>query len=96
VLGGGGYNPWSVARCWTGIWAVLNDIPVPDTLPEPAEAVLRALSWSRSAGRNPPERWFTMLADPPHRGPVRAEIRALSRRLQARLEAPEIVLAEAV
>ena len=96
VLGGGGYNPWSVARCWTGIWAVLNDIPVPDMLPEPAEAVLRALSWSRSAGRNPPERWFTTLADPPHRGPVRAEIRALSQRLQARLEAPEIVLAKAV
>ena len=21
VLGGGGYNPWSVARCWSGIWA---------------------------------------------------------------------------
>ena len=24
VLGGGGYNPWSVARCWAGVWAALN------------------------------------------------------------------------
>ncbi|MGI9369613.1 MAG: acetoin utilization protein AcuC, partial [Ruegeria sp.] len=23
VLGGGGYNPWSVARLWTGVWATL-------------------------------------------------------------------------
>ena len=30
VLGGGGYNPWSVARCWAGAWAVLNGIPIPD------------------------------------------------------------------
>ena len=22
VAGGGGYNPWAVARCWAGIWAV--------------------------------------------------------------------------
>ena len=24
VLGGGGYNPWTVARCWTGLWAKLS------------------------------------------------------------------------
>ena len=24
VLGGGGYNPWTVARCWAGLWGVLN------------------------------------------------------------------------
>ncbi len=76
VLGGGGYNPWSVARAWTGIWAILNDIAVPDALPPQAEAVLRALTWSRSDGRNPPDRWFTTLADEPRPGPVRAEVRA--------------------
>ena len=25
VLGGGGYNPWTVARCWAGLWARLSD-----------------------------------------------------------------------
>ena len=29
VLGGGGYNPWTVARCWAGLWGVLNGFPMP-------------------------------------------------------------------
>lgn len=74
VLGGGGYNPWTVARCWVGNWAVLNDFAIPPRLPAAAEAVLRGLSWSRSAGRNPPEHWFTTLADAPNGGDIRPEI----------------------
>jgi acetoin utilization protein AcuC len=78
LLGGGGYNPWSVARCWAGAWAELNRLPIPARLPSAAEAVLRGLSWSRAAGRNPPESWFTTLADPPQpSAEVRPEIRAL-------------------
>jgi len=75
VLGGGGYNPWSVARCWAGLWAVLNGHPIPERLPPAAEAVLRGLSFHRAAGRNPPEHWFTTLADPPRPGVVRAAVR---------------------
>jgi len=71
VVGGGGYNPWSVGRAWAGIWAVLNGID-PAAPPTPqAEAVLRALTWNRAAGRNPPRHWFTTLADVPREGPVR-------------------------
>ncbi len=74
VLGGGGYNPWSVGRCWAGLWAILNGIDpaVPPT--SAAEAVLRGLTWNRSQGRNPPEHWFTTLADAPRPGPVRPAI----------------------
>lgn len=75
VTGGGGYNPWSVARCWTGVWATLNGIDIPESLPQSAEAVLRGLSWSRAAGRNPPEHWFTTLADPANSQPVRDAVR---------------------
>ncbi len=79
VLGGGGYNPWSVARCWTGIWGLLNGRHAPDgppaRLPPHAEAVLRALAWRHRDGRSPPEHWFTTLADPPRPGPVRPEVR---------------------
>jgi acetoin utilization protein AcuC len=78
VLGGGGYNPWSVARCWAGIWATLNGLPIPPRIPPAAEAVLRGLAWSRAAGRNPPEHWFTTIADDPRPGDVRPEIRALA------------------
>lgn len=77
VLGGGGYNPWSVGRCWAGVWAVLNrlDPTVPPTAA--AEAVLRDLSWHRAQGRNPPQHWFTTLADQPRPGPVRPAVQAV-------------------
>lgn len=74
-LGGGGYNPWSVGRCWAGVWAALNGVRVPARLPPAAEAVLRDLRWRHSRGRRPPAHWFTTLADPPHRGPVRQAVR---------------------
>lgn len=80
VVGGGGYNPWSVGRAWAGIWAVLNGID-PAVPPTPAaEAVLRALRWSRAAGRNPPLHWFTTLADEPRPGPVRDVVRRIAER----------------
>lgn len=78
VLGGGGYNPWAVARCWSGIWATLADRAIPERLPEEAEALMRAVAWSHSLARNPPAAWFTTLADAPRRGPVRSEVRALA------------------
>jgi acetoin utilization protein AcuC len=79
VLGGGGYNPWAVGRCWTGVWAALNGFDVPGRLPAAAEALLRGLSWRHSRGRNPPEHWFTTLADRPRPGPVRPGVRDIAR-----------------
>lgn len=85
VLGGGGYNPWSVARLWTGVWGLLSGRSLPDRLPPAAEAVLRGLSWSGArAGRTPPDAWFTTLADPPREGPVRDEVAARLVRLAGR------------
>ena len=78
VLGGGGYNPWSVARCWSGVWATLNRFPVPDSLPAHAEAVLRALTWNRRRSEIRPDHWFTTLADRPNPGPIRPEIKRLA------------------
>ncbi len=74
VIGGGGYNPYAVGRCWAGIWAVLNDIVIPERTTPQAESVLRGLAYHRAAGRNPPEHWFTTLRDAPREGPVRPEI----------------------
>ena len=75
VLGGGGYNPWSVGRLWTGVWATLNGHDIPDRVPPDAEAALRALTWDKArAGRNPPAHWFTTLRDVPRPGPIRPEI----------------------
>lgn len=78
VAGGGGYNPWAVARCWAGIWAVLTGAVVPQHLPDPAEALLRQVTWNRSQGRNPPQHWFTTLADVPRPGAVREAVKHLA------------------
>ncbi len=86
VLGGGGYNPWSVARCWTRVWGALNGHRAEGSLPEGAQAVLRALSWNRrSPSRTPQDHWHTTLADPPREGPLRPEITARLDHLRARL-----------
>ena len=75
VLGGGGYNPWSVGRLWTAIWGLLSGRELPDCLPDGAQAVLRGLGWGGGGRPAPePEMWSTLL-DAPREGPVRAEIR---------------------
>ena len=86
VLGGGGYNPWSVGRLWTGVWGVLAGQEIPDRLPPAAQAVLAALHWpgaKRFAG--PPPAWVRTLRDPPRPGPVGADLRARLGVLTARL-----------
>lgn len=75
--GGGGYNPFSVARGWAGVWAVLADFDIPEKLPDAAETLLRGIKWQHRMAADPPERWFTTLADPAHHGPIRDEIRDL-------------------
>lgn len=85
VLGGGGYNPWSVGRLWTGVWATLNGHAIPDRLPTKAEAVLRGLSFEGNRrGKNPPEHWFTTLRDAPREGLVRDMIKDRVRSLMQR------------
>ena len=75
VLGGGGYNPWSVGRLWSLIWAELAGYEVPDRLPAPAEAVLRELSWGGGGRAAPREVLMTTLRDAPRDGAVRPEVR---------------------
>ncbi|WP_227305975.1 acetoin utilization protein AcuC [Acidisoma cellulosilyticum] len=78
LLGGGGYNPFTVARCWAGIWATVNGFQIPEILPTEAETILRGLVYNRAAGRNPPAHWTRTLRDQPREGPVREEIRQLA------------------
>ncbi len=74
VLGGGGYNPWTLARCWSGLWGILNGYPVPTALPAPSEALLRELDCELIDEEDAPESWFTQLADTPNDTPLRPEL----------------------
>lgn len=71
VTGGGGYNPWTVGRCWTAVWGMLSGQEVPDRLPEAAQAVLRDLSWRGGARPPPAPQILCTLRDPPREGPIR-------------------------
>ncbi|MDF1748432.1 MAG: acetoin utilization protein AcuC [Alphaproteobacteria bacterium] len=76
ILGGGGYNPYAVARAWALIWATLDRQDVADQpLPPEAQDILRELQWRHSLAKNPPSRWFDRLIDPPNNGPIRDSIR---------------------
>ncbi|GFE65320.1 acetoin utilization protein AcuC [Litoreibacter roseus] len=76
VLGGGGYNPWSVGRLWTGVWGILSGQTIPTHLPPEAEQVLRALTFDGNRrGKNPSAHWFTTLADRPRNGAIRDVVR---------------------
>lgn len=79
LSGGGGYNPFALARAWTGMWGVMAGFEAPDRLPPLAEETLRAVTWRHRRGRDAPEHWFTTLTDPPATGPVRDEVRTLIR-----------------
>lgn len=76
VLGGGGYNPWSVGRLWSGVWATLNDQEIPAHLPPAAQDVLAALTWARPLRHHIPEpHWITTLRDQPRQGSIRGDVR---------------------
>jgi acetoin utilization protein AcuC len=83
LLGGGGYNPWSVGRCWTRLWAELSGQALPEMLPEAAQAILMALSWGGGGRAAPDPVMLQRLQDPAREGIVRAEIRASIRALGA-------------
>ncbi|WGW05856.1 acetoin utilization protein AcuC [Tropicibacter oceani] len=84
VSGGGGYNPWSVARCWAGVWAEMAGYELPVALPQAPQGVLRALAWHRKG--QPSETLLTTLQDAPRGGPIRDEIRQRVATLRERLQ----------
>ncbi len=79
VIGGGGYHPLLLARCWTGVWALLSGRELPAAVPEPGQKLLREAGWEEDHdgdGDGPADLIGSRL-DPDRRGPVRAEILAL-------------------
>ena len=86
VMGGGGYNPWSVGRLWAGVWATLNGCEIPDVLPREASDVLRALRWKGPMGEKFAQpHWVTTLRDVPRGGVISQEVRRRVAQIAARL-----------
>ena len=75
VLGGGGYNPWTVARYWTALWARLSGRSIPSQLPAAAAAILARLRCDLVDEQDVHPEWLTTLADPLADASVRPELR---------------------
>jgi acetoin utilization protein AcuC len=86
VLGGGGYNPWTVTRYWAGLWGRLSGRVAPATLPANARSVLAGLSCDLIDDEDVLASWLTTLADPPNDGPVREKIEMLRDRALAQAD----------
>ena len=78
VLGGGGYNPWTLARYWTGLWGRLSGRTLPERLPPRAQDILRALSSPLVDEEDMRPQWLETLEDAPSpTAAVRPELAAL-------------------
>ncbi len=63
VLGGGGYNPWTLARCWVGLWARLAEFEIPSVLPGAAQRILAALACDLIDEDDMQSVWMSSIAD---------------------------------
>lgn len=77
ILGGGGYNPWTTARLWAGMWGLLAGRDISRDLSPAAQAVLAGLECDLVDDEDRDPAWTRTLVDVPNAGPVRPEVMAL-------------------
>lgn len=82
VLGGGGYNPWTVARCWSGLWGTLSGQHIPLDLPPAGQRILAGLSCDLIDEDEVDPLWLRTLADPMQDLPVRESVQDLALRVR--------------
>ncbi|MHB1942462.1 MAG: acetoin utilization protein AcuC [Acidiferrobacteraceae bacterium] len=83
VIGGGGYHPLLLARCWTGVWGLLSGRTLPDEIPVEGVAALRAVDWDQDEDEPYFHRYFTHRLDEPQERIVRPALLELLERLRA-------------
>ncbi len=74
ILGGGGYNPWTTARLWAGLWGRLRGEELPNVLPETVRAVLERLECDLIDAEDRETEWLTTLCDRANIGPIRQAV----------------------
>lgn len=75
VLGGGGYHPLALARCWTGVWGLLSGRDLASELPEQGKQLLQAVDWDDDEDEDYYANLFVSRLDQPSGGDVREEVR---------------------
>ena len=83
VLGGGGYNPWTVTRYWAGMWGRISGQEIPQSLPPEACEFMRRMECDLIDEEDIKQEWLTTMADCPYPGPVRDEIKSMVENTQS-------------
>ena len=78
IVGGGGYNPWTVTRYWTGLWGRISGQEIPEQLPQPAADLLRGMECDLVDEEDVDVGWYGTIADSPNPGPVRDSVKSLA------------------
>lgn len=80
VLGGGGYNPWTLTRAWAGLWSRLSGRDPGNQLPSAARRLLEGFTCDLVDDDDRRPEWTATLWDPPNEAPVRDAIRRMADR----------------
>jgi acetoin utilization protein AcuC len=78
ILGGGGYNPWTVTRYWAGLWGRISGQAMPSRLPDEAVEFMRGMECDLIDEEDVDESWLTTMADSPYPGPVREAVKSVA------------------
>lgn len=81
MLGGGGYHPFALARCWAGVWGKMTGREMPDAIPAAAQYVMRAVDWDMDEDEDYFEGLFTHRLDPIRDGEIRPEVETVTAQL---------------
>ncbi len=79
IVGGGGYNPWTVTRYWTGLWGRISGQEIPDRLPLQAVDLLRGMECDLVDEEDIDVSWYNTLADTLNPDPLRESVKSLAR-----------------
>jgi acetoin utilization protein AcuC len=79
IVGGGGYNPWTVCRYWAGLWGRINARQIPDQLPDTAVRLLGEMECDLVDEEDMNPSWLTTMTDNPNAGSIRDSVKSLVR-----------------
>ena len=81
IVGGGGYNPWTLTRYWAGLWGRISGQALPDRLPDSAVEILDGMECDLVDEEDINPAWLKTMADSPYPGTVRDSIKSLVREI---------------
>ncbi|RLJ69774.1 acetoin utilization protein AcuC [Hydrogenivirga caldilitoris] len=76
-LGGGGYHPIALARCWTLIWCEISGREAPRELNALGKEILSSVDWEEFDDDVDRSYMYEYLIDKPREGAIRKEIKEL-------------------